>query len=236
MKPKTTKRALWIALGGQTLQGLGIAWAIYLYNQQHSANYSLLCNFVSELGSPHQSMMAKVFNRTLIYTSPLVFPIVWSLGTHIRTKLSYTAIATGFCALLGAVGVGVLPMDFLKPHLIAAMMFFWGWLLTMFLFTAAFCRKYSFKASPALMISGIVAMVACGTFLRYLGKSVAAFQRAGLLNGTATGKALPTLESFHRPAIWDIAILEWGVVFSIALWVLVTFIYLLRVKETTREG
>ena len=232
MNEKVTRLAIWTALGGQTLQGFGIAWAIYLYNQQHPASFSLLCNFVSELGAPHSSMMAKVFNRTLILSSPLTFPMLCALGVHIKTKLSHVALVTGFCSMLGVIGVGISPMDILKPHLIAAMMFFWGWLLTVFLFTVAFWRKYSFKASPALVLSGVLAMTACGTFLAFLMRWVASLQRAGSFNPSGLNRPGFNLQTFHRPVIWDIAILEWSVVLSIALWNLAAFYYLLRRKKT----
>lgn len=232
MNKKTTLFAIWTAMGGLLLQGIGIAWAICLYNQQHPLPYSFSNHFVSELGAPHFTMMAKVFNQTNIVCAPLVFLMLVALAAHLRNKLSILGAIAGFCATFGLIGVGIFPMDSLRPHLVGAMMYFWGWLFTVSFFTAAFLRRYSFKKSPTLVITGFLVIACCLSFLSFLTKWTIAMERAGILQKLSYEK----MHALHRPVVWDIAILEWSVVFSIALWNLAIFFYLLRSEKGQQQS
>jgi len=215
-----------MAIAGIAVQAIGFTWAISIFSSERGG-FSFLNNFVSELGAPRHSMMAQVFNWSMIISSLMLFPLMCSLGMHIRTKLGYTATLLGACALIGAVGVGFAPMDLLVPHIILAMMFFWGWLFAVILFTIAFCRRFTFRESPALVFAGILAVIACCLFLAVV------FNALHMSADTCFNIKNP--QAFKRPAIWDIAILEWCVVITLVGWNLATLRYMMGRKMTTEE-
>jgi len=186
--------------------------------------FNPLRNFVSELGSEKSSRAAGVFNGSLILSSPLLFTLVYSLGMRIKGRLGYAALAMGFCALLGSTWVGFTPMDQLKLHLIAALMFFWGWLAAVFLFIIGFWRKYSFKNSPLFILAGLNALIVTGAFLAVLTRA--------LLGIPST--SLQQIRTFRRPPIWDVAILEWCVVLSFFAWILAAAHFLSRTHSSDR--
>ena len=155
-------------------------------------------------------------------SSPLFFGLVCTLGIRISGWLGYGAIAVGFCALLGSMGVGFVPMDQLRPHLLAALIFFWGWLATAFLFTLGFWRRFSFRAAPSFILAGIATMLSSVGFLTVLTRAMTG----------ALGQAFLKPDSFRRPLIWDLAILEWCVVASFIAWVLTAQVYLHRTERS----
>lgn len=220
---RANRLPIWISLSGLAIQIIGFGWAINIFDKNTKGGFSFLNNFVSELGVPRGSMMAEIFNWTLIVSGIMLFPTLYSVGKHINTKLSHAAIGVGLISLAGVVGVGFAPMDALKPHIITAMMAFWGWLFAMLFFTIAFWRKYSFRKSPALVLSGIFAIVVSCFFLAIV------FNALG--SASATCFDIKNPQAFQRPAVWDIAILEWCVLISVAAWILSACFFLLRVKK-----
>ncbi len=218
---------IWLAFSGLMIQACGIGVAIFVFKNTNGS-YSFLNNFVSELGAPRHTMMAQVFNWSIIISSIMLFPLMCSLGAHIRTKLSYIALFLGFCAMAGAVGCGFSPMDSLKPHLITAMTFFWAWMFAVLLFTVAFWRKYSFRESPVIVIAGIAAMISCILFLAVVFN---AFHMS-----SSTPFEIKNPQAFKRPAIWDVAILEWCVVATLFAWNFVTTLYLMKQIKGTRSS
>jgi len=232
MKTRWIKGAAWMALCGMGVEVIGIAWAIHLWNQTHPEGYTFLRNFVSELGAPKDSGMARVFNGTISFASLLALPVVYALGFTLRTKLARAAMVFGSCAGAGAIGVGFFPMDlaFLMPHLIAALFFFWGWLIAVFLFTADFWRNRAVRPAPAMIVAGLTVWAALVPFLCVLTIALMSFLGSGggaIANG-AMGAPIQHPPAFHRPRIWDIAILEWCVLTSTWLWNLAASLYLLR--------
>ncbi|HEV7401290.1 MAG TPA: hypothetical protein VGO11_00105 [Chthoniobacteraceae bacterium] len=186
----------------------GMAWAAVCFQNIDGSAFNPLRNFVSELGSEKLSRAAFVINGCYILGNPLFFPLVIALGRRLGNRLGRLAIATGFCALLGAVGVAFASMDHLKPHLVAALLFFWSWLATALLFTIGFWRKYPFRAHATFLLAGVAALLASTAFLTVLTHALMGSLGASFQNPNA----------FARPAVWAIAILEWCVVASFFLW------------------
>jgi hypothetical protein len=148
----------------------------------------------------------------MILSGLLISPIYWALSRHIHSRLGYVAFGVGVFTTLCTISLGFLPMDYMKPHIVAALGFFGGLMLTTLLFTVAFCRKYSFRASPALVSSGVVLLSLSGVFL-----VVVLLALKAAMDGVL-GTAVQHPQSFQRPQIWDIAILEWCVVLALGLW------------------
>lgn len=239
MKRHWIRGAAWMALCGMAIEVIGIAWAIHLWNQTHPEGYTFLRNFVSELGAPKESVMARVFNGTISFASLLALPVVFALGFSLRTKLARAAMVFGACAGAGAIGVGIFPMDlaFLMPHLVAAMFFFWGWLIAVFLFTADFWRNRATRPAPGMILAGISVWAALVPFLFVLTLGLIAFLNSGggaIAHG-AMGAPVQHPHAFQRPRIWDIAVLEWCVLSSTWLWNLAASLFLLRGKTPTEQ-
>lgn len=109
-------------------------------------------------------------------------------------------------------------MDNLRPHILAALLFFWAWLASALVFTTGFCRGCTFRAAPSVVLAGLASVVACGAFLTVLTISFRHFDPA----------AFHQLLGASRPKVWTIAILEWCVVSTFFLWVLTVIAYLRR--------
>ena len=232
MKKNWIRGAGWMAMCGLAVEVIGIAWAIHLWNQSHPEGYTFLRNFVSELGAPRDSGMARVFNGTISLSSLLALPVVYALGFSLRTNLARAAMVFGSCAGAGAIGVGIFPMDlaFLMPHLAAALFFFWGWLIAVFLFTLDFWGNRAMRPAPMMILAGILVWTALVPFLCVLTAGLVAFLSSGggaIANG-AMGAPVQHPMAFHRPAIWGIAVLEWCVLASTMLWNLAASVHLLR--------
>lgn len=221
MKSPSTTWSIRLSLLGLLILGAGMIWTAYHFKNMDGSPFNPLRNFVSELGSPKCSHAAAWFNLGIIVSSPLFFPLVCMMGSRIRGWLGYAAIAVGFCALLGSVGVGFVPMDQLKLHLLAALIFFWGWLATAFLLTVGFWRRFSFQTSPSFILAGIMTILSSVGFLTVLTRAMTG----------ALGQAFLNPNSFRRPLIWDLAVLEWCVVASFIAWVLTAQFYLHRSKS-----
>ncbi len=188
---------------------IGIIWTALHFKNTDGSAFNPLRNFVSELGSEKASPQARVFNTAVIIGSLLFFPLVHTLTALLDGRLRRFVRATAFCCLLGSVGVGFASMDHLKPHLAAAMLFFWGWLAMTLVFTIGLWRKYSFRHARGVVISGLVSALFASLFL-----SVLITALVGFLNG-----AFKAPQNFQRPAVWDIAVLEWCVVASFCVWI-----------------
>ena len=206
-----------LGLAGLVVLAVGMAWTAAHFTNIDGTPFNPLHNFVSELGSQKSSRAAAVFNASLLVSGPLIFAMVITLGLRLRSRLGVAAIVTGFCALGGLIGVGLESMDSLKPHLIAALCYFWGWLATALLFTIACWRRHL-----SIVLAGLGTLAATGAFLAVLTHAL-----FGFVKMTAHD-----LKTFQRPVIWDIAILEWCVVLSFFAWALTVIVHLRRDRLT----
>jgi len=193
-----------IALVGAVLLIAGIFLSAHSYNQLHAGSYSCANHFISELGWSKSSNASAYFNWGMISVNLAFMPAMIAMGCSLRTRLGYLAMFFGLATLLAGSGVGIWPMDHLKPHILAALAFFWAYLLTVFLFTLAFCPRWNRNPSKAMVVTGILSCLSAIAFIVYPKQSVIrAMQQAG---------------DFQRPPVWLLAILEWCVLFSALLW------------------
>jgi len=186
----------------------GILWSAGHY----PGGYWPLRNFVSELGWQHHSMQAWAFNRALTVSALLMFPAIWLLGRRLGSRVSRAAGWAGVVTMFSAAGLGFAPMDYLAPHIVLALSFFGGLVLTVSLFLRAFMSRYRFTDSPLFVLASGATMAVCTVFLTIVVSGLVVFLKSDVKQSE--------LGSFKRPEIWDIAILEWCVVGALLVWVL----------------
>lgn len=155
------------------------------------------------------------------------FPMMWMLGREIRSRIGYAAMVSGFVMLGSGLAVGWFPLDVLKAHLMAALVFFWSFLVTALLFLLAFLPRWNQRPSRWMVAVGCLATFCLLSFLIYPKESVVQF--------------ILEPEHVERPPIWGVAILEWSVLFSLYSWGLTAVFVLWRCRgrETlfqTRES
>lgn len=230
MNPPTLRLCIRLALLGMALQLVGILVAVYYFNQANQLIYSPLNHFVSELTAPTLSPKASVMSAGLAIGSLLSLPSFWALARLIGGWLASLALAAAGISSLAVITLALTPMENLGPHLIAASVFFWSWLLTVLLFGVAFARRFSFRAAPVFGLSSLLALLASAAFLAILYGS-------GILRNPQmlqfdSAQLLKFLRDTSRPAIWMIALLEWSVVASVFIWILANLRFLSKSAQT----
>jgi hypothetical membrane protein len=178
--------------------------------------YSLLNHFISELGHYGASRLAVVFNCGLMVASVLLGWFGWGFAGQFRgwqrIVIATLAMATSvFCFL-----VGLIPMDYLYPHLKVALVFFYS-ALTMVFFTTVVTLISRQPVLPRWTVAIGVVVAAC--FVGFLAAPTDII-RAWI--------AQP--EGFIRPRAWALCMLEWACFFSIIVWLVVASGVMLRRK------
>lgn len=192
------------AIFGGIIFALGICMSASNFEGFSSDEYSLTNHFISELGWTRVSPLAIFFNSGLVICCLAYFPMMWMLGREIRTRLGYIAMISGFLMLGAGAAVGFLPLDALKPHLIAAFVFFWAFLITAVLFLLAFMPRWNRNPSRSMVVVGCISAAVLLSFLIFPKDSTIRF--------------IKDPAGFERPDFWGLVILEWSVLFSVYLW------------------
>jgi hypothetical membrane protein len=184
--------------------------------------YSPLNHFVSELGELSQSELAGVFNHSLIVGGVCFAVFMSGFAASRPGLLRVLAGGAGVVAGLGGAFVGVLPMDYGAPHILAASTFFnLGW-IAVGLASLDFVLRRDPHFPRGLAVVGLLTVAAFIAFLREVGA-----------NTTADGQlANPTV----RPSFWAFPALEWLTIVGIVGWVLLVSISWLRVGDPVSVG
>ena len=221
---KLAQVAVFSSLLGTFVLGLGIAMTILFHHGAASGPYLLQNHFVSELGWVNRSPLARVFNGSMAVGSLFFAPIVWALGSYLRTGLGYAATVFSLLSIAAARAVGFLPMDSIAPHLLAAMLFFVAWMIAVALFTIAFWQDESGPYSKLLAGLGVAAFFSCLLLLLLPKDSLV----AAIL-------AVQHHQNFIRPEIWWLAVMEWTLVIFVWLWMLAAtaFVWHTRADKTS---
>ena len=111
---------------------------IPMYTGRAGEKNSIWNHFVSELGEVGVSLGAKVFNGGLIAAGALFIPFALGLGFSIQYLWDEFGMIAGIGTAVWLLLIGVFPINNLKPHIIAALSFFDGGLVTILLFTIGF--------------------------------------------------------------------------------------------------
>lgn len=202
---------------GTTLLAFGSLITALAYSGRKGEPYSLLNHFISELGEAGVSELAWLFNGALFAGGLCLTIFLIGLALYLRPLW--------FSVLFGVVGVitgvsgalvGIFPMNNLVPHARVAMLFFDMGLVATLLFSlyVAFSRQRKFPRW--MLIPGLLATAFFVAFVFYP-------QPAGSGSLDIMEATRRLMES--RPAVWPLAILEWGVLLSILVWALVVSLY-----------
>ena len=221
MKSNRITPAAGIAIGGGIFLAAGILLSASDFSGFSGEPYSITNHFISELGWKRVSPSAAFFNVGLVICCLAYLPMMWTLGREIGTRPGYVAMVSGIMMLGAGVAVGLLPIDDLKPHLIAAAAFFWSFLVTAILFSFAFLPRWNRVPSGKMVTAGVIASLCLVSFLVFPKESAVRF--------------IADPASFLRPDFWWLVILEWSVLFSVYLWGL-TAIFVLWSRERAKGG
>ena len=205
----------WCGLAGAGLVAMGCVTSALLF-ERDGFRYSPLGCFISELGDVQHARGHAAFNGALMLGSaPLLYFMV-GLGQRFRGWVARMGQATGGIAAVGAFFVGFFPMNQLGAHMTAANTFFYGGMITMFLYSRAIYAA-SGELPRAMSGFGIAVGAMFATFL---------FLPLHFHTGPA-----PTLfkpEPYQHPDFWLIAFVEWLVLLSVLAWVTSLSVLLLR--------
>jgi hypothetical membrane protein len=180
----------------------GITIASY---QDARYNYSIFNHFISELGHTQGSPYYFLFSFALCSAGICCAILLSGLHVMLQSKLSLVGLFFGLGSSLACFLVGVFPADTqLGPHLVAALVFFVGNLITAGLFSLAIVRS-SPKISIQYAIPGFIVCITGLIFLSLPTETVVDF-----LKNRAT---------YLRPDFWINAIFEWLVFFSLMIWI-----------------
>ena len=188
--------------------------AAFGYRGKQGERYSISTHFVSELGEVGVSRLAWVFNIGLILGSFFFLWMMPGVGLRLDSLWGYLATIAGMIAAMGCLFVGVFPMNNIKPHITAAMIYFRAGLATVFLFgIAILAQPASTRVIPLYsLIVAVFAFIAYFSFLIYLGKVTRKKEDPNVLD---------TSSIIERPRFWLAPFLEWMVVIFTILWFLI---------------
>lgn len=198
----------WFGIAGSVLMLACVITAMVAYVGIEGQRYSPLNHFISELGLVGVSRLAVVFNAGLVAAGILYLPFTLGLGAAIGGWWAAAGTLAGLVAAAAVACVGFFPMNYLPPHITAAMTFFRAGLVTVLLFGIAIQRQRPGRrvVDRRANVAAVVAVLAFAAFLLEL--------QLGL--GGASG--------FHegllvdRPAVWPSAILEWSILVAMMAW------------------
>jgi hypothetical membrane protein len=200
------RRSAITALAGVVVLLVGIFAAAVYFEESQGGGYSPLNHFISELGWGRDSPKAWVFNTCICVGGLLLMPIMLMMGERLCTPLGRAGMSVGVFAALCGGAVGLLPLEFLVPHLCVALLFFLGLFLSISLFTIALCREgHADWTSRAVIAAGCVAAAACAALI--------ALPKGEML------RFLTAPDSFLRPDFWWLPFAEWSAFASMCIWV-----------------
>jgi hypothetical protein len=208
-------------IAGAALIFLGSLIAAIGFSGRYGQSYSFLNHFVSELGEIGISKFAWAFNGGLIAGGLLltffVLNFVFLMEGWVRFIFLGAALSTGLSGTL----VGILPMNNIGPHIVAAMTFFYSGMFSTFSFSLYVLFQKRSIYPKWLSFPGILSALAFFALI-FLTKPISSEE---------SQLEVPSPFSQNRPSFWATPFIEWIAVLSILLWViLVAGYYLTRLK------
>ena len=191
----------------------GIVFSMHSYNASNGGAYSALNHFISELGWMKKTPQFWAFSAGMLFGGVLCAAPIWLLGRTLGSTSGRLAASFGLFSALSGSCVGLLPMDWVYPHTLFAFMYFVGWLLSSAFFSKALLSRCDCRMSR---IFGIYCLSSALTSLVFL---IIPFTLIGTLtiNGDLN-QLLKVLETFQRPRVWPVAVMEWLVLLTSCVW------------------
>jgi hypothetical membrane protein len=109
---------------GPSILLLAILFSGFIYRGRLNEKYSPWNHYISELGEVGTSKGARLFNISIILSGLFLLPPIIKLGTLFQSVTGWLGTVAGVAASLGVIGVGFFPVNNLKPHNRAALLFF----------------------------------------------------------------------------------------------------------------
>jgi hypothetical membrane protein len=178
--------------------------------------YTILNHFVSELGELGVSEAAVVFNGSLLIGGLISTFFMVYLTCQIEHWIRYPLGLLSITAALSGALVGVYPMNYLIPHIRAAMAFFNLGMLMAFLYSLVFLFGKRHPFPKWLAIPGLLNAAAFTFFNNFPTEFEA---------GVDFQESMANLLT-HRPDFIPLALMEWIVILGILIWVSLMGIYL----------
>ena len=205
---KLQKLTHWLGFLGPFIIIFGSFLTAFVYTGKIGENYSFLNHFISELGEVGVSEWAKVFNVSLVIGGVCITGFMFGTARIFNNRFGLVFAAIGLVTGISGSLVGIFPMNNLDAHIPVAMWFFRAALVVSAIFAVYVIASKQYKFSrwtsiPAASISII-------TFIFLF-----------ILEPVGSGEN-PLVLTVDRPAFWPNALLEWGIFFSIMIWVLAT--------------
>jgi hypothetical protein len=194
------------------------------FSDRLGRSYSIFTFFVSELGEMGRSVLAPVFNTGLFLGGLALLAFMTGLRRYFMSPAGRLGVITGTLSAACAAMVGVLPMNILYPHFAVAMGFFYGGMVTVFLFTAAIMNGDGASFPRWTAVPGIAVLFAFGLFH---------FATTGTFNFRTIFSIRDFIDivPIIRPhSFWAMAFYEWLAVLAMNAWVIMMSLIMWRKK------
>ncbi len=205
----------WLGMAAAAVIALGALVASIGFRHDSGEAYSFLRQNISDLGDPHVSAWAPVFNYSLMAGSVLMAIFIAGVSIISHTRATYAIAAIGITATVAMAFVGVYPSgpETGHEHGIAAGIAFLGTLGL----GASFSLHMLVKPHPVLprwlLLPGLLSAATAFGFL---------FALVGAKRGYIPRHVLQWGSDHAGPVIEVISLLEWSVLFSILAWSFLT--------------
>lgn len=216
-----SKWSAWAGIVGALVIAISSLVSMSIYEGELGQAYSPINHFISELGRISVSEGATIFNAGLVIGGSCMGIFIVGLALRVPGILRPILLLIGLTAGISGVLVGIFPMDQIEKHTWVALTFFNAGWMAIALFTVWVLIDHRRQFPRWLAVPGAVTVINFISFLILLGDNE--------INGVITILSAPE----DRPEIWPLTIVEWFVLISILVWVLLLSRVLLR--DTSRE-
>jgi hypothetical membrane protein len=206
---------------------IGIILSAAAYQGRTGERYSFLNHFVSELGEVAHSELALAFNLGLFIGGILLLVFLLGFSLYVGGWFGWVLGLLGIVISISGALVGIFPMDNLEPHFWVAMTFFYMGLMITIIFSVYVLfldRRNLFNRW--LSVPGLLSAAAFFYFLFMTDPIVP--------EDSSVEELFQALE--NRPNIWETAVFEWVVVFTILGWILSLSVYLRAKRANLTES
>lgn len=204
----------YFGLAGSLIVLVAVCLSSIFYTGLQGERYSIFNHFISELGELGVSRKACLFNKGLILGGMTLIPFVIGLGLDLQSIWGNLGMIAGLGMSGACIVVGFFPVNFLDPHIKAAITFFrTGWAAVLLFSTAVFTQPADRITVPfAVNFPGGLAALAYAAFL--------IFVSVKSMKGETLEKMINSDIFPERPRIWVFAFLEWMVFFTTISWIM----------------